>query len=166
MNKLAVLTISITVLGLMLSPLVQYQADAVLEDKMMKESTYIDGDLTAPTDDKPFGEDAIGTYKVRVTHNNKVTIIAKPSKAMMEELMMKHKMMKGSVLEGWLVDVDSGYKLSIGQLSERYVLVFHQRMVNPSIYDLLVITEEPMNDTDPSPNMPIGGAQLAEPFGQ
>ncbi|MEE8132183.1 MAG: hypothetical protein V3T40_01240 [Nitrososphaerales archaeon] len=166
MNKLAVLTISITVLGLMLSPLAQYQADAVLEDKMMKESTYIDGDLTAPTDDKPFGEDVIGTYKVRVTHNNKVTIIAKPSKAMMEELMMKHKMMKGSILEGWLVDVDSGYKLSIGQLSERYVLVFHQRMVNPSIYDLLVITEEPMNDTDPSPNMPIGGAQLAEPFGQ
>jgi len=62
--------------------------------------------------------------------------------------------------------VDSGYKLSTGQLSERYVLVIHQRMVNPSIYDLLVITEEPMNDTDPSPNIPIGGAQLAEPFGQ
>ena len=166
MNKLTVLTISITVLGLMLSPLAQYQADAVLEDKMMKESTYIDGDLTAPTDDKPFGEDAIGTYKVRVTHNNKVTIIAKPSKAMVEELMMKHKMMQASVLEGWLIDVDSGYKLSTGQLSERYVLVFHQRMVNPSIYDLLVITEEPMNDEDPTPNIPIGGVQLTEPFGQ
>ena len=62
--------------------------------------------------------------------------------------------------------MDSGYKLSTGQLSERYVLVFHQRMVNPSIYDLLVITEEPMNDEDPTPNIPIVGVQLTEPFGQ
>ena len=93
MNKFAVLTTGIAILGLMLLPLAQYEADAILEDKMMKESTYINGNLTAPTDDKPFGEDVIGTYKVRVTHDNKVTIIAKPSKAMVEELMMKHKMM-------------------------------------------------------------------------
>ncbi|MFQ5941473.1 MAG: hypothetical protein ACE5KA_07250 [Nitrososphaerales archaeon] len=166
MRKLAGLAVAFTLLGLMLSPLGQYQADAFKEDKMMKEAFYAKGDLTAPADEKPFGGDAIGTYKVRVKHDNKVTIIAKPSKAMMEEMMMKDKLMQGNVLEGWLVDVDSGYKLSTGQLSERNILVFNQRMVNPSIYDLLVITEEPMNDTDPSPNMPIGGAQLAEPFGQ
>ncbi len=140
-------------------------------DKMMKEPVSLTGDLTAPEDDKPFGGDHVGNYKLKVREHNKVTIIAKVTKTMMEEKMMEDKkeekmMEKSNVLEGWLVDMQSGYKLSAGQLGTGHTLVFTQRMVNPWIYDLIVITEEPMDDTDPSPHMPVGGAQLSEPFGQ
>jgi len=171
--------VAVIVLGLALSPLTQNQADAAMKedkmmegkmmDKMMKEPVSIRGDLTAPADDKPFGGDDIGNYLVRVK-DDKVRIIAKVDKAMMEDKMMEDKMkegemMEGKVLEGWLVDMQSGYKLSTGKL-EGGSLVFTQKMVNPFIYDLIVITEEPMHDTDPSPHMPVGGAQIAEPFGQ
>lgn len=39
-------------------------------------------------------------------------------------------------------------------------------MVNPWIYDLIVITEEPADDTNPSPNIPVSGASLSELFGK
>ena len=166
------LAVAVIVLGLILSPLAQYQADAAMKedkmmDKMMKEPVFIKGDLTAPADDKPFGGDDIGNYLVRVK-DDKVRIIAKVDKTLMEKMMMekKEKMMEEKVLEGWLVDMQSGYKLSTGQLSERNTLIFTQKMVNPWIYDLIVITEEPMHDTDPNPHMPVGGAQIPEPFGQ
>ncbi len=152
--------------------------DKMMDDKMtdkehmMMKPVSIKGDLTAPAGDKPFGGDAIGNYILRTKDGNMVRVIAKVDKAMMESMMMKNdtmmkdKMMeKGKVLEGWLVDMQSGYKLSLGELNKN-TLVFTQRMVNPWIYDSIVITEEPMDDTDPGPNMPIGGAQLGEPFGK
>lgn len=143
--------------------------DDMMHDQMMRYMS-MKGDLTAPKDNAPFGGEHVGNYIVK-TKQNVVRIIAKvDSKAMMmdkmDDKMMDDKMMKSKVLEGWLVDMQSGYKLSIGQFGEKNSLVFTQRMVNPWIYDLIVITEEPMDDTDPSPNMPVGGAQLAEPFGQ
>ncbi|MEW6587964.1 MAG: hypothetical protein AB1299_02215 [Thermoproteota archaeon] len=64
------------------------------------------------------------------------------------------------MLEGWLVDEDTNYKLSLGKLDERGNLSFTQKMVNPSIYDFLVMTEEPINDIDPNPSTPIGGAKI------
>jgi len=158
--------------------------DKMMEDKMMDKMMkplYMEGALTAAKADKPYGGDEVGNYKVRVKDNNQVTIIAKVSKymmmkdQMMEDAMMQDKMgdkmiedkmMDEKVLEGWLVDMESGYKLSTGQLSKQHTLVFAQRMVNPWIYDLIVVTEEPVNDTDPSPHTPIAGTQLAEPFGQ
>ncbi len=179
----------VAIVGLVLSPLVQNQANAAMEDKMMDDKMmdkmmkpmYMGGTLTAAKDDKPHGGDEVGSYKVRVRDNNQVTIIAKVSKYMMmkdqmmedammqdkmEDKMMDDKMMDKNVLEGWLVDKESGYKLSTGQLNNKHTLVFAQRIVNPWIYDLLVITEEPANDTDPNPNMPVAGTELAEPFGQ
>jgi len=176
------LVTAVIVLGLTFSPLTQYETHAAMEgkmmDKMMEKPVSIKGDLTAPKGDKPFGGDVVGNYIVKAK-GHKIRIIAKVDKEMMEKMMggkmmenekmenktMGGKMMEGKVLEGWLVDVQSGYKLSLGEL-EGNTLVFTQKMVNPWIYDLLVITEEPENDTDPSPNMPIGGTQLAEPLGQ
>ena len=71
------------------------------------------------------------------------------------------------VFEGWLVDVDTGYKLSLGQFNtQNDGLFFEQDIVNPWIYNVLVITEEPVDDTNPAPNMPVGGVPLSEPFGQ
>ena len=65
------------------------------------------------------------------------------------------------VLEGWLVDVDSDYKLSIGQFNTgNNRLHLNQDMVNFGIYDILVITEESLNDENPAPNKPVGGVLL------
>jgi len=38
-------------------------------------------------------------------------------------------------------------------------------IVNPWIYDVLVITKEPIEDTATTPNKPVGAALLPEPFG-
>ena len=59
----------------------------------------------------------------------------------------------GMILEGWLVDMDTGYKLSLGKANNEGKLLFSQSMVNPWIYDAIVITEEPIGDTNPAPNV-------------
>jgi hypothetical protein len=130
--------------------------DKMMGDKMMKERVFLRGDLTSPEGDNPFGGNNIGTYMLGAKDGNSVRIIAR----------VQTNPSEGNVLEGWLVDMQSGYKLSTGQLSAGNNLIFMQRIVNPWIYDLIVITEEPANDIDPNPQMPIGGVQLSEPFGQ
>jgi len=130
--------------------------DKMMGDKMMKERVFLKGDLTSPQGDNPFGGNHVGTYMLGAKDENSVRIIAR----------VQSNPSEGNVLEGWLVDMQSGYKLSTGQLSAGNNLVFMQRIVNPWIYDLIVITEEPVNDTDPNPHMPVGGVQLSEPFGQ
>ncbi|MFY9300587.1 MAG: hypothetical protein WAO91_05310 [Candidatus Nitrosotenuis sp.] len=119
-----------------------------------KKPRNADGNLTAPSADKPFGGAAIGKYSKKVM-GDKVSIVAT-----LNLDASKGHMVEGHVLEGWLVDADTNYKLSLGKLDERGKLSFTQRMVNPSIYDLLVITQEPINDTDPNPLSPIGGAKI------
>ena len=109
------------------------------------------GALTSPSGDKPFGGEVVGNYFVRVNyHNVKINVdfdTSAPS--------------EGMVLEGWLVDVDSDYKLSIGQFSTASnELFFNQDIVNFEIYDVLVITEEPVDDEDHTPNKPVGGVLL------
>lgn len=58
-----------------------------------------------------------------------------------------------SVFEGWLVDNDSGYKLSLGgfKMKEegKAALDFKQLMVNFNIYDKLIVSQEPVNDANP-----------------
>ena len=112
------------------------------------------GDLTAPMDNNPYGGEDVGSYLILVK-DHKVFIAAK----------FDGKVSDGMVLEGWLVDTDTGYKLSTGQFVENKQ-IFKQIIVNPYIYDLYVVTEEPMNDVDPNANVPVGGALLQEPFGQ
>ena len=112
------------------------------------------GDLTTPADGAPFGGDVVGSYRVDV-HGQRVTIHAD----------VNLEAPDGYTLEGWLVDMQTGYKLSLGGL-EGGKLRFHQTMVNPWTYGVLVITAEPIADLDPNPAMPMAGALLPAPFGQ
>jgi hypothetical protein len=115
----------------------------------------IRGDLTSPSDGNPFGGDEIGSYSI-LTVGHKTVVRAH----------IELEPSDGMVLEGWLVDMGTGYKLSLGQFSDRGSLAFGQSMVNAHTYDVLVVTEEPEGDIDPNPATPIGGAALPSPFGQ
>lgn len=101
------------------------------------------------------GSDAVGSAHIKEMESmenglQKVEIIVKVKNLPTSE---------GKVFEGWLVDTDTGYKLSIGGFSTgndgKAVLYFHQQLVNFGLYDLVVVTEEPAGDTDPNPDMPI-----------
>lgn len=75
----------------------------------------------------------------------------------------------GKVFEGWLVDSDSGYRLSLGGLTtsgraSRSDLRFRQMLVNFPIYDKLAVTEEAINDTNPNPGRLILEANLPGSF--
>ena len=61
---------------------------------------------------------------------------------------------EGNVLEGWLVDEGSGYKLSLGQFRNG-TLDFSQYMVNPYTYNNFEVTEEPAEDADPNAPIPL-----------
>lgn len=115
----------------------------------------IEGKLTAPSGDKPFGGDDVGTIEIEYDKNN-VSIMAELNKSPSE----------GMVFEGWLVDPDTGYKLSTGLLDENNAQTFEQVIVNPYIYNVYVVTEEPLEDVDPNANVPAGGFALPSPFGQ
>ena len=115
----------------------------------------IEGKLTAPSGDKPFGGNDVGTIEIEYDKNN-VSIMAELNKSPSE----------GMVFEGWLVDLDTGYKLSTGLLDENNAQTFEQVIVNPYIYNVYVVTEEPLEDVDPNANVPAGGFALPSPFGQ
>jgi len=131
------------------------------------EARAFRGDLTAPSGGAPFGGDVVGEYRISV-RGGQVTISA----------WVELDPPAGYVFEGWLVDMQTGYKLSLGGLAGhghgddddddegRMVLSFHQRMVNVYTYGVLVITAEPTRDLDPNPAMPVAGAPLPAPFGQ
>ena len=123
----------------------------MMDDKMMMSGN---GSLTAPTGDAPFGGSIVGTYSINVNNGDQVNITT----------TIKNTS-SGMVQEGWLVDMDSGYKLSLGKANNNGKLSFSQPMVNPWIYDAIVITEEPIGDSDPAPNVPVGGVLLETPFG-
>jgi len=139
-----------TVFALVLSPIVSNDAEARVSPTMI-----IQGDLTAPSGDKPFGGETVGSYYSHVTGDFtsiyvQVNIQASPD----------------TVFEGWLVDADTGEKTSFGIFQDyrgnKLLASFENQFNN----DLIVITEEPRKDSDPAPNTPVGGAVLANPFGQ
>ena len=117
------------------------------------------GELTspigdAPTDDPFGGEEIVGDYYIRIRDGEQVRIITNLNPAPV-----------GTVLEGWLVDFESGYALSTGKANDQNKIIFTQRMVNPTIYDAIVITAEPINDIDPTPApLHIGGTLIVELF--
>lgn len=129
------------------------------------EARAFRGELTAPSGADPFGGDAVGAYRISV-RGSQVSISA----------WVELEPPAGYVFEGWLVDMQTGYKLSLGGLTGhgdddddhegRMVLSFHQRMVNVYTYGVLVITAEPTRDLNPNPAMPVAGALLPAPFGQ
>ncbi|MGD1838299.1 MAG: hypothetical protein ACPKPY_09630 [Nitrososphaeraceae archaeon] len=115
----------------------------------------IEGTLTSPSGDNPFGGEDTGTIGIEYDKNN-VSIMSELNKSPSE----------GMVFEGWLVDPDTGYKLSTGLLDENNAQTFEQVIVNPYIYNVYVVTEEPLEDVDPNANVPVGGFVLPSPFGQ
>ncbi len=70
-----------------------------------------------------------------------------------------------TVFEGWLVDKETGFKLSMGgfQMDQRGrgKLQFEQKMVNFDIFDTLIITTEPVNDQNPNPGTSILEADIS-----
>ena len=129
--------------------------DHAMKNKMMEKDAHMKGDLTAPSGDTPFGGKSVGTYSITVEGDDHVKVVTNINSVSSE-----------MVLEGWLVDMDTGYKLSTGKSDHNGKLLFSQSMVNPWIYDAIVITEEPINDSNPAPNVPVGGVLLETPFGQ
>jgi len=61
----------------------------------------------------------------------------------------------GKIYEGWLVDEETNYKLSIGSFQPRSNgkgnLRFNGNIVNPFVYDKIVVTQEPLQDINPEP---------------
>ena len=154
------LGMTIVALGIIISMSVTAnQADALKSEVGRETSNTIfqGGDITSPAGEAPFGGDVVGDYFIRINEND-IRILAE----------INDPPSSGMVYEGWLVDPDSGYKLSTGQFNDQTnILFFAQEIVNPSIYNVLVITAEPIGDTDPSPTLPpVGGVPLGAPFGQ
>ena len=147
------------VFGIALSPILSNEAEA----KTFSPSDLLQGELTAPSNDKPFGGDVVGSYLVGVydagIRGGQTTI----------HIEFDSRATPGTVYEGWLVDADSGEKTSFGRFSEntQRQVQFHTVTV-PSVFnnDLVVITEEPFLDTNPAPDRPVGGAVLEYPYGQ
>jgi len=157
------IAIMAVVFGLILSPAIaSNEANAIKNNATLDETEYtfsMRGALTAPEGDKPFGGDhVVGHYFIRA-NDHQVNI----------EAEFQSTSSPNFVLEGWLVDVDTGFKLSTGLLTDETNanrLDVTQEITNPWIYDVFVVTEEPIVDDDPNPHTPVGGVALSKPFGQ
>ncbi|MGA2309044.1 MAG: hypothetical protein ABSG57_05795 [Candidatus Bathyarchaeia archaeon] len=117
-----------------------------------KQEVDVEGTLTAAVNGSPFGGDVIGEYQLSVADSHFVTVTA----------TLNITPASNTVFEGWLVNSNASYSLSLGMLggNNGTRLSFQQLMVNPFIYDSIIISQEPVNDTNPNPSAPIGGAQL------
>jgi len=139
------------VFGLILSPtLASNQADAAFFEG---DKFFVSGVLTAPSGDKPFGGDqVVGKYQIQVKDDFTrfhVSMLQYPS--------------DGTIYEGWLIDVDTGVKLSIGTIDDPLQRGLFYTIEDPTMYELLVITEEPVFDTDPAPHTPVAGVPISIP---
>ena len=153
MNKkqTRVLAMLAMVFGVAISPIIA--ADNA-EARPAYTRYILQGDLTAPNNDKPFGGEIAGIYYIGVKDEFTSIYAGLESRAS-----------SGMVFEGWLVDIDTGEKLSTGTFKEGVQRGFFT--VNPGFhYDVFVVTEEPIFDTDPTPNKPVAGVPLSAPFGQ
>jgi len=121
------------------------------ETMLKKEVYYLNGDLTAPKDDKPYGGDIVGNYLITVNFND-VKIIAEFDATPSQD----------QTLWGWLVDVDGESYLRVGQFNSINILHFNQEDMEDKTYEQFIVTEEPIRDTNPSiPHLPVGGTLLS-----
>jgi len=139
------------VFGLALSPALSNEADA----RVTLPDTILQNDFTAPKGDKPFGGVDAGNFYIHIK-GDVTTIYA--------ELDQRPSL--GTVYEGWLVDVDSGEKTSFGKFQEYRQVHLLATIDTQFNNDLIVITEEPLADSDPAPHTPVAGAVLGNPYGQ
>ncbi len=155
MNKKHTLAMLALVFGVALSPIIA--ADDAEAKAFDFTRSILQGDLTAPNGDKPFGGEIAGNYSIHVY--DELTIIFAE---------LENGASNGMVLEGWLVDIETGEKFSTGIYKEpSKVNGGFSVLIDPGFhYDVFVITEEPRFDTDPTPNKPVAGVPLSAPFGQ
>jgi len=112
MNKKILIGLVIPAMVIGLFTIGQDQAEAE------KDKKFLWGELTSPADDKPFGgEEIVGDYYVRVRNGDQVRIFANLDNPP-----------AGMVLEGWLVDTDTGYSLSTGKANDNNVLIFSESL--------------------------------------
>ncbi len=105
------------------------------------------------------GSGASGNVKIASADNrdgsHKVRIDAKLKGLTIDE---------NKIYEGWLVDLDSDYKLSLGAFNPlrngRFTFRFSQDLVNSRIYDKFVITREMVDDIDPGPDVSVLEAEI------
>jgi hypothetical protein len=80
---------------------------------------------------------------------------------------------QGNVYEAWLVDDTTGHHHSLGMLTPdsfgprtQDTLSLTQDMVNPYLYDKIVVTEESEINLAPTPStIIVGGSDIPDPFG-
>lgn len=126
----------------------------VFQTNQIADAQEMSGDITAPAGENPFGGEKMGT--IIVDSSGRRTNVSADINAAPKE---------GNVLEGWLVDEGSTYKLSLGQFRNG-TLDFSQYMVNPYTYNNFEVTEEPAEDPDPNAADSIAGFELKTPFGR
>ena len=88
------------VFGVAASPVIS--ADNA-EARIFPSKYVLHGDLTAPSNDKPFGGERVGKYYIE-TRAGFTTI----------STSLEKRASEGMIFEGWLVDVETGEKLSTG----------------------------------------------------
>lgn len=116
------------------------------------------------------GGEQVGTYAIIHSGNNIVATVT----------MDVPPPTRGNVYEAWLFDDATGYYHSLGMLSTTTFgptpttivpaqdrLSITTDMVNPYLYDKIVVTEESQNNLAPSPSTIIaGGSDIPDPFGK
>jgi hypothetical protein len=139
--------VSITTTGMFVM-LIVFQTNQIADAQQMT------GDITARAGANPFGGENMGT--INIDSSGRRTNVSADINAAPNE---------GNVLEAWLVDEGSGYKLSLGQFRNG-TLDSSQYMVNPYTYNNFEVTEEPAEDPDPNAADSIAGFELKTPFGR
>jgi len=115
-----------------------------------QEQMESSGDLTVPEGDNPFGGDKFGTYSIgndREGIRAQVNVDISPT--------------SGMSYQAWLVDSTTDTDLALGQLEDNGLATTLQSTDTP--YDLIIVTEEPIDDPNPARNSSavVAGAQLA-----
>jgi len=133
------------------------EADALqlsLREQPSPESSefyHLRGDMTAPKNDKSFGGEVVGNYLI-IVNFEEVKIIAEFDRSSHQDM----------ILEGWLVNFDNESYFSVGQFNKQSnMLHFYQENMEPQIYDLFIVTEESVSDTDSrEPTTTVGGVSV------
>jgi hypothetical protein len=113
--------------------------------------TESSGDLTAPEGDSPFGGDNVGTYTIGLDREG-----------LRVQVNMDLTPTSGNAYQAWLVDNATDTDLALGQLTDNALADTLQSTNDTSQYNLIVVTEEPVDDQDPARDSAavVAGAEL------
>jgi hypothetical protein len=118
-----------------------YKQSGVLEKT--PQTFYMRGDLTAKTEDKPYGSHIIGDYLVIVdTETVKIA-------ATLDNYFQKR------IFVGWLLDSNSDKMLKIGIFDNNKLTA--KLTMDIKLYDAIIVTEKLQSRTS-TMDVPVGGA--------